>query len=72
MLEIQVWYNPHDVILAWDSLVLAAKAETSLANASNYHHDIVDLTRQSLQEIFHLLYNKLLVVYREKNATATR
>ncbi|XP_045023592.1 alpha-N-acetylglucosaminidase-like isoform X2 [Daphnia magna] len=64
------WYTPHDVILAWDAFVLGVQTEPSLVNASNYRHDIVDLTRQALQEIFHLLYNKLLVVYIEKNITA--
>lgn len=66
----QGWYTPHDVILAWDAFVLGVQTEPSLVNASNYRHDIVDLTRQALQEIFHLLYNKLLVVYIEKNITA--
>lgn len=66
----QVWYNPHEVILAWDHLISGLMTEPLLSNASNFRHDMVDLTRQSMQEIFHLLYSKLLEVYLEKNSTA--
>jgi alpha-N-acetylglucosaminidase len=65
-----VWYNPHDVISAWDLFITGVMTEPSLTNASNFRHDMVDLTRQSMQEIFHLLYSKLLMVYLEKNSTA--
>ncbi|XP_046631090.1 alpha-N-acetylglucosaminidase-like isoform X2 [Daphnia pulicaria] len=65
-----VWYSPHDVILAWDHLISGLMTEPLLSNASNFRHDMVDLTRQSMQEIFHLLYSKLLEVYLEKNSTA--
>ena len=65
-----MWYNPHDVILAWDAFITGVKIEPTLATASNFRHDMIDLTRQSLQEIFHLLYSKLLIIYWEKDAVA--
>ncbi len=65
-----MWYDPHDVILAWDAFVAGALTEPALSNASNFRHDMIDLTRQSMQEIFHLLYSKLLIVYWKKDAIA--
>lgn len=63
----QIWYNPDDVILAWDAFISGAQGEPLLSNASNFRHDLVDLTRQSLQEIFNLFYKKLTIAYSEKN-----
>ena len=65
-----MWYDARDVILAWDAFITAAQTDPSLSDASNFRHDLVDLSRQSMQEIFDRLYNKLLIVYCEKNTTA--
>lgn len=64
---LQVLYNPVDVMLAWDAIISAASTESLLTNASNFRYDIVDLSRQSLSELFDLFYSKLVVSYLVKN-----
>lgn len=66
----QDWYNPDDVISAWDTITSAALSEPLLQNSLNFRHDFVDITRQSVVELFDLSYSKLLVSYCDKNATA--
>ena len=66
----QEWYNPDDVILAWDAITSAALSDPSLSNSLNFRHDFVDITRQSVVELFDLSYSKLMAGYCLKNSTA--
>lgn len=63
-----MWYDPDDVIMAWDGFILASYSE-DLQLELTFKHDLVDVSRQSLQEMFHLLYSQLVTAYYDKNAT---
>lgn len=67
---LQIWYNSRDVILAWDSFIASALTEPMLSEAPNFRHDVIDVTRQSMSEIFSQLYGRLLVTYCGNNVTA--
>ena len=69
--DVQVWYDPHDVILAWNSFILAA-TDSRLSASANFQHDLIDVTRQAMQELFHLFYSQLVASYLEKNITSFR
>jgi len=66
----QLWYNPDDVILAWDNLC-DASFDAAVSSRATFRHDLVDLSRQSFQEMFQLFYSLLVTAYGEGNAAAT-
>ncbi|XP_021363581.1 alpha-N-acetylglucosaminidase-like isoform X1 [Mizuhopecten yessoensis] len=59
-----VWYDPEDLYEAWDNLVLAAD---QLCNNSLSMYDLVDVTRNSLQEISLSFYNSLISAFTHKD-----
>lgn len=56
-------------MLAWDSFVQAS-TDPELSRVETFRHDLIDVTRQSIQEMFHLFYVQLVTSYKEKNITA--
>ena len=66
-----VWYNPKDVFDAW-KLYLNASMDTSLGHSLLYRHDLVDLTRQSLQLVMDAYYTLYVRAYRQKKLNVTR
>jgi Alpha-N-acetylglucosaminidase (NAGLU) C-terminal domain len=63
-----LWYNPDDVILAWDGFYQASLLP-QLQTVGTFRHDLIDVSRQSLQEIFNMFYTLLVTAYDEKNTT---
>ncbi|XP_060067038.1 alpha-N-acetylglucosaminidase-like [Ylistrum balloti] len=61
-----VWYDPEDLYQAWDNFVLAA---TQLSNSSLFVYDLVDVTRNSLQDISLSYYNSLITAFTHKDYT---
>jgi len=62
------WYDPADVLSAWDEFAQASSSPI-LQTSLNFQHDLIDVTRQALQEIFHEFYVKLVNSYRCGNST---
>ncbi|CAG9765501.1 unnamed protein product [Ceutorhynchus assimilis] len=58
------WYNYTEVFNAWNSLILASD---NLKNSPGYLHDLVDLTRQVLQDNGDIYYEKLVKTFRNKD-----
>ncbi|XP_066253772.1 alpha-N-acetylglucosaminidase [Euwallacea similis] len=60
------WYDPDVVIETWKTFL---QASDNLKDSPGYLHDLVDLTRQVLQENGDLYYNKLISAFNDKNIT---
>jgi len=58
------------VILAWDGFIQASSTDPELSKSANFQHDLIDVTRQSIQEMFHFFYSQLVTSYKDKNITA--
>jgi len=67
-MKLQRWYDPADVLSAWDEFAQASSSPI-LQTSLNFQHDLIDVTRQALQEIFHEFYVKLVNSYRCGNST---
>lgn len=64
----KVWYDPQDVILAWDYFILATTEPGFNGTTSiTFQHDLIDLTRQALQELFNVYYSKLVTLFQAKD-----
>lgn len=61
-----VWYNRSDVFEAWRLLLSAAPA---LSTSPAFLYDLVDVTRQAVQELVSLYYLEAKNAYLEKNQT---
>lgn len=61
-----VWYNTTELATAWDELL---SASPQLHGAANYHHDLVDVTRQALQVLGGDFYNILMTAFRQGNVS---
>lgn len=59
-------YDTHDVAQAWKHLLQAGDA---LVHADAYRHDLVDVTRQYLSDLFLSQYQHLKVMYKNKTGT---
>ncbi|XP_069126047.1 alpha-N-acetylglucosaminidase-like [Argopecten irradians] len=59
-----VWYDVEELYQAWDNFVLAAD---QLHNSSLFMYDLVDVTRNCLQELSLTYYNSLVTAFRDKN-----
>ncbi|KAF7987757.1 hypothetical protein HCN44_003620 [Aphidius gifuensis] len=60
------WYDKEEMLSAWDNLI---KARYGRGNSSLYKHDIVDITRQSLQLIADDIYENIVDANNKKNIT---
>ncbi|KAG8193238.1 hypothetical protein JTE90_005585 [Oedothorax gibbosus] len=61
-----IWYDPKDVFVAWSLYINAS----SIASQSElYKHDLVDVTRQSLQLTMDVLYPKVVDAFKKRNLT---
>ena len=58
-----VWYNRSDVFEAW-RLLLAATS--TLASSPAFRYDLVDVTRQAVQELVSLYYEEMRTAYLKK------
>ncbi|XP_059854528.1 alpha-N-acetylglucosaminidase [Delphinus delphis] len=58
-----VWYNRSDVLEAWRLLLTATPA---LASSPAFCYDLVDVTRQAVQELVSLYYEKVRTAYLNK------
>lgn len=58
-----VWYNRSDVFEAW-RLLLAATP--TLASSPTFRYDLVDVTRQAVQELVSLYYEEVRTAYLKK------
>ncbi|XP_010967292.2 alpha-N-acetylglucosaminidase [Camelus ferus] len=58
-----VWYNRSDVFEAWRLLL---KATPTLATSPAFRYDLVDITRQAVQELVSLYYEKARTAYLNK------
>ncbi|CAG2115197.1 unnamed protein product, partial [Medioppia subpectinata] len=63
-----LWYKPSDVFNAY-KLFINASTVSQLKNSSTFQYDLVDITRQSLQLAFDVIYAKLVLSYEAKNET---
>ncbi|HVU55362.1 MAG TPA: alpha-N-acetylglucosaminidase [Puia sp.] len=58
-------YNPSELLPAWDLFMEAAPA---CHNSDGFQYDLADITRQALANYAHVLREKWLKAYREKNS----
>ncbi|XP_036195663.1 alpha-N-acetylglucosaminidase isoform X2 [Myotis myotis] len=58
-----VWYNRSDVFEAWRLLLTATP---TLATSPSFRYDLVDLTRQAVQELVSLYYEEVRTAYLNK------
>lgn len=58
-----VWYNQSDVFEAWRLLL---KATPTLASSPAFRYDLVDITRQAVQELVSLYYEEARTAYLNK------
>lgn len=65
----QKWYDSSDLFSAWDSYIASA---ASFRNSTGYLHDLVDITRQSLQVLGDEYYRELRNAYKAKDLSAFR
>lgn len=70
-LQPYVWYDPRYVFDAW-KLFLNSSKNASIAKSHLYRHDLVDLTRQSLQLVMDVKYFLYVKAFRQKKLNATR
>ncbi|KAJ5965263.1 hypothetical protein N7481_011977 [Penicillium waksmanii] len=63
-------YDPAVLVRAWQSLYQAAHAEPALWHNTAYQHDMVDVTRQVLDNAFIPLYTDLVTTYNGSNASS--
>ncbi|XP_069126056.1 alpha-N-acetylglucosaminidase-like [Argopecten irradians] len=69
MIHQDLWYEPEDLYVAWDILVLAAD---QYVNSTLYMYDLVDVTRNSLQILGLSYYQDMINAYKGKDlATVT-
>ncbi|CAH1772956.1 unnamed protein product [Owenia fusiformis] len=64
-----VWYDPNDVLMAWDNMIMAAQSKP-FSMSKLFKYDLVDLTRQSLQVISIQKYTDLITAYKNKDQDA--
>lgn len=62
-------YNPTDLVKAWRAMYQAAHVLPKLWNNTAYQHDMVDVTRQVLDNAFIPLYTDLVTAYNESSAS---
>ncbi|XP_066297889.1 alpha-N-acetylglucosaminidase-like [Branchiostoma lanceolatum] len=55
------WYKPEDVFSAWDHFV---SASNDLGLLDSFRYDLVDITRQALQEWAYINYQDLMETYK--------
>ncbi|XP_050299995.1 alpha-N-acetylglucosaminidase isoform X1 [Anthonomus grandis grandis] len=60
------WYKYSDFFDSWK---LFLKAANNLKDSPGYLHDLVDLTRQVLQDNGDIYYNRLVTAFKDKNIT---
>lgn len=65
----QTWYEREEMLSAWDVFI---KARYGRGNSSLYKHDIVDITRQSLQLIADDIYLNIIDSFTKKNLTSLK
>lgn len=70
-MKLKLWYDPTDVNMAWYEFIQAS-SNPILRTSLNFQHDLIDVTRQALQEEFNALYIKLVKSYRCRNSTVFR
>lgn len=63
-------YDPADLVKAWLSMYQAAHEAPRLWNNTAYQHDMVDVTRQVLDNAFITLYTDLVKTYNESDTSA--
>ena len=57
----QVWYDPSQVVEALGHLTnVSTKEKNGMAGADMYHFDLVDVSRQVLQNLVDKLHTKLV------------
>ncbi|GFT66398.1 alpha-N-acetylglucosaminidase [Nephila pilipes] len=66
-----IWYDPENVFTAWD-LYMNASYDPSLSQSPLFRHDLVDLTRQSLQLVMDVMYPTVVDAFKKRNLTALR
>lgn len=65
-----IWYDVNDVLAAWDLLVNATNVINMDDVSDNYYHDLVDISRQSLQLGFDKVYENLIASYSKNDVLA--
>lgn len=60
------WYNPEIITTAWTSML---NCNNSIHNDKLFQHDLVDLTRQFLQNSGDKIYINILAEYQNRNLT---
>jgi len=64
-----LFYDPQQVVMAWDYLVNATIANPALLDIPTFHNDMVDVTRQVFANTFITLYKNLISSWTAKNIT---
>ncbi|XP_077981235.1 alpha-N-acetylglucosaminidase-like isoform X2 [Glandiceps talaboti] len=68
-----MWYKLQDVIDAWYSMVHGTKQERSLQNSETFRYDLIDVSRQALQDVaFCSIYKTIQDDYNNYDAAGIR
>ncbi|XP_030853369.1 alpha-N-acetylglucosaminidase-like [Strongylocentrotus purpuratus] len=67
IMTLRVWYDYTKVAKAWEFLL---QASTKLETSPLFRYDLVDVTRNVLQDLAFDFYQKLMVSFRDRNAGA--
>ncbi|XP_071952291.1 alpha-N-acetylglucosaminidase-like isoform X2 [Antedon mediterranea] len=63
----QIWYNESDVVASWKAFL---KAVDKVKISRLFRYDIVDVTRQVLQDVAYHVYTNIMNGYKTNNYTA--
>ncbi|XP_033107310.1 alpha-N-acetylglucosaminidase-like [Anneissia japonica] len=64
-----IWYSVSDVTESWQLMLQAVE---DIQASSLFRYDIVDVTRQVLQDVAYSFYNELIDGYQANNSTAVK
>ncbi|EDV26541.1 uncharacterized protein TRIADDRAFT_54660 [Trichoplax adhaerens] len=59
-----VWYSADDIFFAWEHML---RANNEFISEETFQYDIVDVTRQALQELAFIMYKKVTQCYHDNN-----
>ncbi|XP_070563330.1 alpha-N-acetylglucosaminidase-like isoform X2 [Ptychodera flava] len=72
-LDPSLWYDWKDVVEAWGNFLNATKEKVSLQNSETFRYDLIDVTRQVLQDCAYCaFYKKLLKHWSDRDAEGVR
>ena len=67
-----LFYDPAQVVLAWEFLFNATISNPQLLDIPTFHNDMVDVTRQVFSNAFITLYDTLVSTWQSQNVTGVQ